>query len=305
MDPAYPQDRLEFMLADAMAPVLVTQQSLLGLFQRSEEKKDRPAVVCLDSDWKDIANCSVENPEPTATADNLAYVIYTSGSTGKPKGVAIEHRAPVALMHWARETFSRDEISGVLAATSICFDLSIFEMFVPLSWGGTVILSENALALATLPDANGVTMVNTVPSAIRELLRVKGIPPSVRVVNLAGEPLTTALADRIYEETKVAKVYDLYGPTETTTYSTGTLRRRGEAPTIGRPLANEQVYVLDSHMQPVPIGVPGELCIGGDGLARGYLHRPELTAQRFVQAHINVASPSPLNGDRAGVRGKI
>jgi amino acid adenylation domain-containing protein/FkbH-like protein len=282
MDPTYPKDRLEFMLADAKAPVLLTQQNLLALFPTPYDATNTRKVICLDSDWYEIASCGADNLESAATADNLAYVIYTSGSTGKPKGVAIEHRAPVALLHWARETFSREEIAGVLGATSMCFDLSIFEMFVPLSWGGTLILADNAIALASLPAAPEVTLVNTVPSALRELLRVKGVPASVRVINLAGEPLTTELADQIYAETAVQKVYDLYGPTETTTYSTGTLRERGAAPTIGRPLANEQVFILDAQRQLLPIGVPGELYIGGDGLARGYLHRPELTAEKFV-----------------------
>ncbi len=289
MDPAYPKDRLAFMLDDANAPVLVTEQHLLAHFP-SVSKASTRCVVRLDADWKDIKNCSVKNLSLKAIADNLAYVIYTSGSTGKPKGVAIEHRAPVALMYWAKKVFSSDELSGVLAATSMCFDLSIFEMFVPLSWGGTVILAKNAMALADLPAAGEVTLVNTVPSAMRELLRVKGVPDSVRVVNLAGEPLATVLVDQIYSETAAAKVYDLYGPTETTTYSTGGLRKAGETATIGRPLANEQAYVLDASLQPAPIGVPGELYIGGDGLARGYLHRPELTAEKFI--------PNPFrNGD--------
>src|SRR5206468_1906281 len=119
--------------------------------------------------------------------------------------------------------------------------------------------------------ANEVKLINTVPSAIRELLRIKGVPPSVQVVNLAGEPLPTRLVDQIYAERAVQKVYDLYGPTETTTYSTFTLRKAGEPATIGRPLANEEVYLLDGQRQLVPIGVPGELYIGGEGLARGYL----------------------------------
>src|SRR5207302_8112150 len=113
-------------------------------------------------------------------------------------------------------------------------------------------------------------------------LRIRGMPKSVRVANFAGEPLSAALADQVYAETSVQKVYDLYGPTETTTYSTFTLRRPGDAANIGRPLANEQAYVLDAHLQPLPIGVPGDLYLGGAGLARGYLNRPELTAQKFV-----------------------
>ena len=278
MDPAYPQDRLMFMLEDAKVRLLLTQRQCRDRVVGSEA-----GTLCLDElSWENSA-CETESPAaegPRAT--DVAYVIYTSGSTGRPKGVAIEHRSAVALVCWAGSVFSADELAGVLAATSICFDLSIFEMFVPLCWGGKVILAENALALPKHPAAREVTLLNTVPSAIRELLRMKGVSDSVRVVNLAGEPLPASLVDQIYRETRAQKVYDLYGPSETTTYSTGALRRPGMPATIGRPLANEQVYLLDSHLLPVPIGVPGELYIGGDGLARGYLNRPELTAERFI-----------------------
>ena len=154
-------------------------------------------------------------------------------------------------------------------------------MFVPLSWGGKVVLAENALQLPALA-ASGVTLVNTVPSALTELLRLNGVPPSVKVINLAGEPLACSLVDRIYQDTAVEKVYDLYGPSETTVYSTFALRKAGEPATIGRALANERVYLLDNYRKLVPIGVPGELYIGGDGLGREYLHRPELTAEKFV-----------------------
>jgi len=277
MDPAYPQDRIEFMAQDAQLRVILTERKLLNSLPRTEA-----LVICVDDlDW----NCTHAAPEPNALkpkATDLAYIIYTSGSTGKPKGVALEHRNAVAFVYWAKSVFSSEELSGVLAATSICFDLSIFEMFVPLSWGGKVILAENALALSNLPAANEVKLINTVPSAIRELLRAKGVPASVKVVNLAGEPLPTALVEEIYSQSNVQKVFDLYGPTETTTYSTFTLRKPKQPATIGRPLANEQVYLLDGQRQLVPIGVPGELYIGGDGVARGYLNRPEMTAERFV-----------------------
>src|SRR5207248_5372054 len=132
---------------------------------------------------------------------NLTYVIYTSGSTGQPKGVAIEHHSPVTFVHWARTLFSPEELSGVLASTSICFDLSVFEIFVPLSTGGKVILAENALQLAKLPAAGEVTLINTVPSAVAALIRSRAIPPSAKTGNLAAEPLDTALVKRIYEQT--------------------------------------------------------------------------------------------------------
>ena len=205
----------------------------------------------------------------------------------------------MALVAWARDVFTSDEIAGVLASTSICFDLSVFELFVPLSWGGKVILADNALALPGLPAAREVTLINTVPSAMRELLRIHGLPASVQVVNLAGEPLATALVDQIYRDTAVQKVYDLYGPTETTTYSTFILRQPGEPPSIGKPLANEQVYILDQQMQPAPVGVPGDLYIGGAGLARGYLNRPDLTAERFLAHPFQAGARIYKTGDIA------
>lgn len=293
LDPAYPRERLAFILQDAKAPVLITQESLRNLHSADTR------LVCLDTDWERIHGAPRENPGATAGSSDLAYVIYTSGSTGRPKGVAIEHRAPVALIAWAQAAYTAEELAGVLASTSICFDLSVFEMFVPLSLGGTVILAENALALPSLPARSEVTLVNTVPSAIRELLRVGGIPESVRVVNLAGEPLATSLVDLIHAKTRVDKVYDLYGPSETTTYSTGALRRPEQPATIGRPLRNEQVYLLDAARQPVPIGVPGEIYIGGDKLARGYLNRPELTAEKFVPNPFRSGTKLYRTGDLA------
>jgi amino acid adenylation domain-containing protein/FkbH-like protein len=279
LDPAYPPERLGFILEDSQVQVILTERKFLNLLSAPKAR----LVLVDELGLKENSPSGRNSPSPVLPQPSaLAYVIYTSGSTGRPKGVALEHRNAAAFIHWARSIFSLDELSGVLASTSICFDLSVFEIFVPLTSGGRVILVENALALTTLAAAREVTLVNTVPSAIRELLRMKAVPLSARVVNLAGEPLAAALVDQIYAQTAVEKVYDLYGPSETTTYSTCALRRPGEPATIGRPLANEQVYVLDSHLKPVPIGVPGELFIGGAGVARGYLNRPELTAERFL-----------------------
>jgi acyl-coenzyme A synthetase/AMP-(fatty) acid ligase len=209
---------------------------------------------------------------------NLAYVMYTSGSTGRAKGVALEHRSAVSFIHWAREAFSAEELKGVLASTSICFDLSVFEIFVPLSWGGTVVLADNAVDL----PAASITLINTVPSAIKDLLKAGKIPSSATVVNLAGEKLATQVVQQLYAQPQIRKVYDLYGPSEATTYATWTLRAANGPAVIGRPLANTQVYILDPGMQPCPVGVPGEIYIGGDCLARGYIKRPELTAEKFV-----------------------
>ncbi|WP_414529157.1 amino acid adenylation domain-containing protein [Nodularia chucula] len=275
LDPAYPQERLTFMLEDSQARVLLTQTHLVELF-------DQPSlhVLCVDQDLQLLSQQSAENLFSEVKSDHLAYVIYTSGSTGVPKGVAIKHQSCVALLTWSREVFTVDDLAGVLASTSICFDLSIFEMFVPLSWGGRIILVENALHLPSLTAE--VSLVNTVPSIINELLQIDGLPPSVRTVNLAGEPLQNQLVKQIYQNHHIQKVLNLYGPSEDTTYSTFVEINRNSNVTIGRPIADTQIYLLDPKLQPVPIGVPGEIYIGGAGLARGYLNQPELTKERFI-----------------------
>ncbi|HVN80284.1 MAG TPA: amino acid adenylation domain-containing protein, partial [Terriglobia bacterium] len=290
LDPAYPQDRLSFMLQDSGAEVLLTQESLLKRLPRHKGR-----IVCLDTLWESIAGESGQNIISKEDAENLAYVIYTSGSTGKPKGVAIQHRSSVAFLYWARGIFGPEQFAGILASTSICFDLSIFELFFPLCWGGKVILAENVLDLRSSPAIREVSLINTVPSAIAELVRVGDLPASVHTVNLAGEPLQNKLAQQIYRQSRARQVFNLYGPTEDTTYSTFAEVRRGAdtSPSIGRPIDNTAVYLLDRHLHPVPVGIKGELYIGGSGLARGYLNHPDLTAEKFI--------PNPF-GEQGGTR---
>jgi amino acid adenylation domain-containing protein len=287
LDPSYPLGRLRFMLEDTLADAVVTQEHLGSRL---------PAVGCkqlwLDQEQEQLAQESAARPERRSQPQSLGYVIYTSGSTGRPKGVAIEHRSTVALLQWAQEVYGTEELAAVLASTSICFDLSVFEMFLPLSVGGTVIMVEDALQLAGAKLEVELSLINTVPSAMAELLRLECVPPSVRVINLAGEPLSQTLVQQLYEQSGIERVYDLYGPTEDTTYSTFALRKPEEAATIGRPISNTQVYVLDEWLQPVPIGVAGEVYLAGAGLARGYLKRPELTAQKFI------ANPYGAGGTR-------
>jgi amino acid adenylation domain-containing protein/non-ribosomal peptide synthase protein (TIGR01720 family) len=285
LDPHYPKERLAFVMEDAHLSALITTQRL-----REALPARAVPVVDLDLDAGRISGQSSATPEDEATARNLAYVLFTSGSTGRPKGVAIEHRSAIALIQWASEVFGPDELAGVLASTSISFDLSVFELFLTLSWGGAIILAENAIQLPGLAAAHEVSLVNTVPSAIAEVLRSGEIPGSVATVNLAGEPLAVHLVDQLYGRPTIHRVFDLYGPTEDTTYSTYALRAAGKPATIGRPISNTRVYLVDANFQPVPVGVAGELYIGGDGLARGYLNRPELTAQKFVP---NPFSPQP------------
>jgi amino acid adenylation domain-containing protein len=276
LDPRYPRERLAFMLEDSGAPVVLADEASFSALPETGARR-----LILGSLGREEGR-TVPPLEPGA--DNLAYLIYTSGSTGRPKGVAIPHRAAVHLMEWARGVFAPEELSGVLAATSVCFDLSVFEIFVPLSWGGRVILADDALALPDLAAAGEVTLVNTVPSAATELVRAGGFPASVRTINLAGEALQRVLVDQLYERTAARAVYNLYGPSEDTTYSTGTLVPRGisEPPTIGVPLPGETARVLGPDWREAADGEEGELFLGGPALARGYLARPDLTAERFL-----------------------
>src|SRR5580704_2524795 len=283
LDPAYPPDRLAFMLEDAQVHTVLTQSSLEATLHGFELAAGQaaPHIVCLDLDRR-IDLASAENPSPTAQVHNLAYVIYTSGSTGRPKGVALEHRNAVAFVDWAGQVYSARELEGVLAGTSISFDPSILDLFLPLSLGGKVILASNALALPGLAAATEVRLINTVPSVVRELLRIGGIPASVETINLGGEPLSIQLVQQLYALPHIKRIYDLYGPTETTTNSTFALRTPAGPATIGCPIANTQVYLLDERLRPVPVGATGELFIGGKGVARGYLNRPEITAEKFI-----------------------
>src|SRR2546429_1980057 len=279
LDPSYPAERLTFMLADAQMAMLLSHSSL-------KEQLPASSVPILFLDEQPLEAHELQEPDdlPLVSLEHLAYVLYTSGSTGRPKGVAITHRSALSLIHWALQTYRPEQLAAVLASTSICFDLSIFELFVPLSCGGCVVLVDNALQLADLPVAEQVTLLNTVPSVISELLRLQGLPASLHTINLAGEPLTRPVVQQLYQLPFVEQVYNLYGPTEDTTYSTAALLSAQETdrPVIGCPISNTQAYVLDAQFQLVPVGMAGELYLGGTGQARGYLQRPELTAERFV-----------------------
>ncbi|AFZ37662.1 amino acid adenylation domain protein [Stanieria cyanosphaera PCC 7437] len=286
LDPAYPQERLASITEDAQFPVLLTQKHLTEALPQHQAQ-----TVFLEKDWQIFSEQSINNLINETKSNNLAYVLYTSGSTGKPKGVAIEHRNTVALIDWATRFFTCEQLQGVLASTSVCFDLSIFEIFVTLSCGGKIILAQNALQLPKLIAAKEVTLINTVPSAIATLYQIHGIPKSVNTINLAGEPLQNSLVQKLYQLDHIRQVVNLYGPTEDTTYSTVAVIPKGwdQIPLIGRPISNTQIYLVEyparrknDPLKLVPDGIEGEVYISGAGLARGYLNRPELTAEKFI-----------------------
>lgn len=279
LDPAYPKERLADMLDDARPALLLTQQHLLASLPNTSS-----AVFCLDTDQEKLAYYADTNLYNHTRPGNLAYVIYTSGSTGKPKGIGITHGNAGVFIHWSIATFDQASLSKVLASTSICFDLSIFEIFVPLCQGGAAWLVKNILDLLDHDAAFPVTMINTVPSAIAEIHKNNAIPSTAKVINLAGEALANSLVQTLYQQASIERIHNLYGPTEDTIYSTYALTVKGASAScsIGRPIANTQIYLLDASLNPVPVGVAGELHIAGEGLARGYLKRPDLTADKFI-----------------------
>jgi amino acid adenylation domain-containing protein len=294
LDPSYPAQRLRYLLADSAPLLLLTDET--GRSALSSEALSIP-VVDLGRDREQWLRCSPRNPDAAAIglrSDHVAYVIYTSGSTGEPKGVMIEHRNAVNLIWWAMSSAAPHVFAKTLQSTSLTFDLSVYECFVPLVTGGCVHLVRNALELVRAPAA--VTLVNTVPSAIAAILETGGLPDSTRVVNLAGEVLRKELVERIFARCGVERVCNLYGPSESTTYSTwvSMSREAGFSASIGRPIANTRIYILDEDRRPVPIGVEGEIYIGGAGVARGYLNRPQLTAERFVEDPYSSDSKSRL-----------
>ncbi len=279
LDPAYPEDRVRYMLEDSRASVLITDRARVGAAPAFGDA----GIIDLGDDEEAILRESVTKPVSRQQPGNLAYVIYTSGSTGRPKGVAIEHRNGVSLAYWGRDTFSREELAGMFAGTSLSFDLSVFEIFVTLAWGGTIHLAENALALANLPSRQEITFINSVPSVVAELLRLGIIPSSVQTIFLAGEALPDSLAERLLALPHLKKLYEGYGPSEDTTFSSYGLRRPGVRSNLGRPFPNTRFYLLDRNLELVPPGVVGEICIAGEGLARGYLNQPGLTQQKFIR----------------------
>ncbi len=291
LDTAYPEQRLSLMLTDSQVTVLLTQQSLL-----EQLPEHQASIVCLDRDWEDIATQAQNNLDINIHPDNLAYVIYTSGSTGKPKGVAMPHRPLVNLIAWQSQTSTVGFGSKTLQYTPISFDVSFQEIFATLTTGGTLILISESLRreptqLLQFLNREGIERLFLPYVALQqlaEMARIEGIVPcSLREVITAGEQLriTDAIA-HLFHQLPNCTLHNHYGPSETHVVTAFTLTNSPTdwsiLPSIGRPIANSQIYLLDSQLQPVPVGVPGELYIGGIGIARGYLNRSDLTDARFI-----------------------
>ncbi|KRV49161.1 non-ribosomal peptide synthetase [Wenjunlia vitaminophila] len=286
LDPGFPSDRIAFMLEDSRLPVLLTRREVLdGL------SAPRAEALCLDEIRDELAAESTEGPDVPVDEEDLAYVIYTSGSTGRPKGVRIPHRALGNFLRSMRERPGIDAGDTLLAVTTLSFDISLLELLLPLVEGARVVLADRETATdgRRLGDAlarSGATMMQATPSTWRMLLEAgwQG-DPGLRAL-AGGEALPADLARKLLA--KGVTLWNMYGPTETTIWSA--VGRVGEGPvTLGEPIANTELHVLDEAGRLVPLGVPGELCIGGAGLARDYLDRPELTAERFV--------PHPFGAD--------
>src|SRR4028119_515746 len=278
LDPAYPPERLAFMLEDAQVSVLLTQTRLVESLPKHQAR-----IVCLDTDWEIIEGQREENPGCSLTSENLAYVIYTSGSTGRPKGVLVRHRGLCNLATAQIQIFDVNLSSRVLQFASLSFDVATSDWVIALCSGATLCIASNNALLAgsglieVLRD-RAITHIE-LPAAVLGVLPKEELP-TLGTIIVGGEAVW---ADLVAKWSSGRRFFNAYGPTESTVCATiAECSDSSESPPIGRPIANIQVYILDAQLQPVPIGIPGELYIGGAGLARGYLNQPELTAYRFI-----------------------
>ncbi|BCY14200.1 non-ribosomal peptide synthetase [Actinoplanes sp. L3-i22] len=290
LDPTYPGDRLSYMVQHARPALAIGGDDggavaaacrAAGVIRLDLDAPETAAELAArpDTDPRDRDRVAPLDPR------NVAYTIFTSGSTGQPKGVAITHANMTNLMLWAVREFGRRQLGHVLFTTSLSFDVSVFELFSPLVWGGTVEIQENLLALAQRPDeAPRPTLISGVPSVLAQLVTEGQLRISTDTVVLCGEALPAHAARVIKAAVSAKRLVNMYGPTETTVYATGWTDHEPVfgPPPIGAPMINTMAYVLDECLRPVPVGTVGDLYIGGAGVARGYLNRADLTAERFL-----------------------
>ncbi len=281
LDPMYPKERLAYMLENSQAGILLTQSGLAEQLPKCSARN-----IYLDQDWPAIAGQPDANPVEHNPNNHPAYVIYTSGSTGTPKGVQIQHRSVVNFLHYMRREPGLDEKDVLLSVTTLAFDIAALELFLPLTVGARLVLASRAVTmdgtlLSALISSSGTTCMQATPATWRLLLEAGWSGDAKLKILCGGEALPRDLANLLVE--RCSELWNMYGPTETTIWSTTCRADGGEGPiSIGHPIANTQVYVLDTSGSLAPIGVPGELVIGGDGLAQGYFGRPELTAEKFI-----------------------
>ena len=282
MDPAFPPDRLTYMMEDAEISILVTEKHLIDVFPQSNR-----LAICIDTDWPKIQIEDSHNLDTALDSGILAYTIYTSGSTGKPKGVMIEHRSVVNFLFSMQKEpgFTEDDV--LMAVTTISFDIAVLELFLPLITGGKIVIASNSETidgnlLMALIERTNATVMQATPATWKLMIEAGWEKtPNLKML-CGGEPLPRDLANKMLE--RGGELWNMYGPTETTIWSSVQKIEAGNDPIlIGPPIANTQFYVVDKEMEPVPIGVAGELLIGGDGLSRGYLNRSNLTAERFIK----------------------
>ncbi len=282
LDPAYPVERIHYMLEDSQTSIVLTESSTSEQIQVNTAK-----MVCIDTEWENVIRCSDANPEVQIKPGQLAYIIYTSGSTGKPKGVQVPHQSVINLLSSMVEKPGISEKDTLLAVITLSFDMSVYELFLPLIVGARIIIASHETAsdgiqLAKLLDQSDVTILQATPITWQMMIEAGWKATKKLKVLCGGEPFPPDLVHQLVEQ--AAEVWNMYGPTETTVYSIIHPFSDPKDPVlIGHPIANTKIYILDQYQQQVPIGIPGEIYIGGDGVVTGYLNRPDLTEERFLR----------------------
>lgn len=283
IDPELPVERIMYMLEDSGASILITSN-------KYKYKIDVYKGIKIFLDGSDVFNEEIHHSKHVPSINDLAYLIYTSGSTGEPKGVMIEHKALTNFINGVRGIINQSRYKTILAITTISFDISILEILVPLTLGFKVVIADaiqlrDSEALVNLIIENSVDVLQTTPSRIKLLLENENFLSVLRKLNvlmIGGEASSVTLVNKLKNITNT-KLFNMFGPTETTIWSTVKNLRDDDGVNIGKPIVNTRIYILDKDLNLLPIGVPGELCIAGEGLARGYFNKPELTAEKFVQ----------------------
>ncbi|MBD2704308.1 amino acid adenylation domain-containing protein [Spirosoma sp. BT702] len=311
IDPEYPHDRIAFMLADSLASMLITSTKYHvgggATYQAGGRLTNQTTVLLIDDVLKSLDGFSKELPERNVSPTDLAYILYTSGSTGQPKGVLIEHRNLVNLLYSMIPWPGITKDDRLLAVTTISFDIAGLELYLPLLVGATLVLADSETtkdgrALLSVSEEQQISIIQATPATYKMMLAAGWEEPLPLKILCCGEPLSKDLAQKI--TARCDSLWNMYGPTETTIYSTGKqILATDEIITIGRPIQNTQVYILDEQLNPLPEGVVGEIYLAGDGVARGYLNRPELTQEKFVPNPFDTSKKTKMY--RTGDLGKF